>query len=137
MATWSTIEADADFMREGNGSFLPTSRYSDSELITLMQTKAKRKIKTDLIRALKLVEDDSDDMTTLDEIVDKYEQEIKMAIAYYQLYLIYYNDESGDGTITNERKFDNLASYNSMKGLFTSFKLDTHVSSKSVSIKLM
>ena len=128
---WSTITADASFMRAGNEDLL--TDYTNADLIALYQTPAKRKVKSDLIGALRLRESDSSDMSLLDEIVEAYQYEIQEALAYYQLYLFYYGIQSGDGSQTHERMKLNMRNYEQKRNGFINYRVDEHSQSRSLS----
>jgi len=129
---WSTITADADFMRAGNEDLLSPSEYPPSALRALYQTPAKRKVKSDLIGALRLKESDSSDMDLLDDVVDGYQYEIQEALAYYQLYLYYYGIQSGEGSQTHERMKLCLRNYEQKKNGFINYRIDEYSQSRSL-----
>ena len=132
MATFSTLAADADYIRQGNNDAL--GEYNDTQLVALNKEYAKRQLKQDLIEALKLEEDDTGDMTNLDSIVDKYETELQFALAHYQLYLFYYENNTGPETLNYYRMKESKARYNDRKARFTGYKLDDYEVSKQVMI---
>jgi len=129
---WTTIAADADFMRAGNEDLLSITDYPPAELRALYQTPAKRKIKSDIIGALRLRENDSSDMSLLDEVVDAYQYEIQEALAYYQLYLFYYGIQSGEGSQTNERMRMCLRNYEQKKNGFINYRVAQYSQSRSL-----
>ena len=135
MATYSTLAADADIMREMEAELFPENEYSDTDLQDLKKTSAKALMKTDLCQELRLTESDTDDMTTLDSIVDKYESKLQKALIYKQYYLYFYEKYDGiDG-----KNFMKMTTYESLykgaKNEFSGLTIDSYKTTKTYTLR--
>lgn len=129
MATWSSLEADADVMKAGNTAFLTNDVgqvMSDAILITKFKTEAKIKMKRDLIRALHIDQENTDD---LDDTVDLNEQELKEALAKLQLHYLFLNYDAGEQSAGRFRASLYLTEYQEYKDRFADLNVRQYDSS--------
>jgi hypothetical protein len=100
MATFSSLEANLSIMKAGNSSYFETNpdtgvEFTDAQIKAKYKTEAKAIMQRDLIRDLKI---DQENTTDLDETVDLNETELSEALAYLQLHLIYLDLDEGEGS---------------------------------------
>ena len=72
--------------------------YSAASTPLILKTEAKAALKLDLQTALGLLPSDSEDMTTLDTIVEAQEERMQMVLALKQLSLVYEDRNQGEGS---------------------------------------
>ena len=87
-------------------------------------------MKNDLMQAWKLYEDDSSDMTYLDNIVDDNEETLKVALAYMQLYKYYFQTHGGIDSKTYLRMQEYYGLYQTEAQKFPRLKSDDITTTK-------
>jgi len=131
MATLDSLRADPDVMRQGNDDNPEIQGLSDADLVVLNLESAQAILKKDLKASINAYEDSTSIDTVLDQIVDKYEECLQLALMYLQLKVMYQQDYEIDSK--NSHRFDTYARlYDDEKALFTNYKLSSRSNTRMV-----
>jgi len=130
MATWATLKADAAQITDMNDDVIKATLgvlTAPSELVgtatnEIYIDRAKEEMKQDLLFAHNLDPNDSDDLSTLDDIVEYNEDYLKKTLSFKQLCLFYTRFNGGELTVNHGRMQRYCSYYQNNKSLFGKLK---------------
>lgn len=143
--SWSSLEPTKQQMYEtnedaitidGSDNVLTPTDLAGTAVTEIYITKSKEVMKEDILNAKNLDANDSDDLSTLDDLVTYNETRLQLALSYLMLCNFYGRFNDGPDSQAWQRHVDNCNKYQAAKNEFSGLQDDTSQSTKFSSIQL-